>query len=55
MDPGSTGQLTTDLIDCGGPPPPTCEDGQRGDPCTVDADCCSLNCRQNGKWANTCG
>ncbi len=58
LDPGGTGQLTTDLIDCFGgppPPPPPCEDGQRGDPCTVDEDCCSLNCRQNGKWANTCG
>ncbi len=58
LDPGNTGQLTTDLIDCFGgpppPPPPPCEDGQRGDPCTVDEDCCSLNCRQNGKWANTC-
>ncbi len=59
LDPGSTGQLTTDLIDCFGgeppPPPPPCDAGQRGDPCTVDDDCCSLNCRQNGKWANTCG
>ncbi len=57
LDPGNTGQLTTDLIDCGEPPPPPpppCEDGQRGDPCSVDEDCCSLNCRQNGKWANTC-
>ena len=49
LDPGNTGQLTTDLIDCFGgpppPPPPPCEDGQRGDPCTVDEDCCSMKCR----------
>ena len=59
LDPGNTGQLTTDLIDCFGgeppPPPPPCELGQQGDPCTVDGECCSDNCKQNGKFANTCG
>lgn len=59
LDPGNTGQLQTDLIDCfvgdPPPPPPPCELGQRGDACATDADCCSGNCRTNGKWANTCG
>ncbi len=59
LDPGNTGQLRTDLIDCftgpPPPPPPPCEDGQRGDLCTVDEDCCSLHCKKKGKWANTCG
>ena len=58
LDPGGTGQLTTDLIDCFGgeppPPPPPCELGQSGDPCTVDEDCCSDNCKKKGKFANTC-
>lgn len=58
LDPGSTGLLTTDLIDCFSgeppPPPPPCELGQVGDPCTSNADCCSDNCRTNGRFANTC-
>lgn len=59
LDPGNTGQLTTDLIDCFGgeppPPPPPCELGQQGDPCATDADCCSNNCKTHGRFANTCG
>jgi hypothetical protein len=58
LDPGGTGQLTTDLIDCFGgeppPPPPPCELGQPGDPCTSNAECCSNSCRTNGRFANTC-
>lgn len=58
LDPGNTGNLTTDLIDCFGgtppPPPPTCELGQSGDACSSDADCCSNDCRTKGRWANTC-
>eukprot|EP00035_Acanthoeca_spectabilis_P013909 m.262303 g.262303 ORF g.262303 m.262303 type:complete len:805 (+) comp16004_c0_seq1:2908-5322(+) len=45
-------------IDCSGPPPPPpppppgC--GGSRDPCTGNGDCCSLNCRTSGRWANTC-
>jgi len=58
LDPGGTGQLATDLIDCfsGTPPepPPPCDLGLPGDPCATDADCCSNRCRTKGKFANTC-
>jgi hypothetical protein len=58
LDPGGTGQLTTDLIDCFSgeppPPPPPCELGMTGDFCDQDGDCCSGNCRLNGRFANTC-
>lgn len=58
LDPGNTGQLTTNQIDCFGgtppPPPPPCTGGQAGDPCSSNADCCSNDCRTNGKFANTC-
>lgn len=57
LDPGSTGQMQTDLIRCftgePPPPPPPCELGMPGDPCTSDADCCSNKCK--GKpGAKTC-
>lgn len=58
LDPGGTGQLATDSIDCFGgpppPPPPPCELGQPGDPCDTDAECCSNSCRLNGRFAHTC-
>ena len=34
-------------------PPTNC--GVSRAQCTQNSDCCSLNCRQNGRWANTCG
>ncbi len=59
LDPGNTGQLTTNLLNCftgePPPPPPPCELGGTGDPCSSNADCCSDNCKTKGKWANTCG
>ncbi len=48
LDPDGTGAISVNGKDCNAgspPPPPTCNLGKVGDPCTVDADCCSNTCR----------
>ncbi len=49
LDPDGTGAVSVGGLDCSGgvepPPPPACELGQKGDPCTQDSDCCSNKCK----------